>query len=133
MLPLGTSFSSGAREVVNVSLIATAAALGSQPVNFRASPVSCVISDPLANELTAQYVPGSISVNPPPVLLITTSGENVTLAWPEWAATFNLQAAGSTLTGSWTNITAPLQTNAGNIVVTLPVAGETRYFRLQHP
>jgi hypothetical protein len=85
--------------------------------------------------LTADYVAGSVSVKPLPLLTITRAGENVTVAWPTWAADFNLQAAedGALSAGSWTNVTATLQTNGSDIQLTVPISGETKYFRLHRP
>ena len=132
-LPIGNSFAAGVRELARINLLPTSTAIGSIPVTFSNYPISCVVSDPLANELTAQYVTGSITVNPLPTLLIAPAGENVTLTWPEWAATFSLQAEEGAVAGNWTNVVAPLQTNNGNIILSVPVAGQTKYFRLHTP
>src|SRR5208283_2229686 len=97
---------------------------------FGSQPVACGISDPMALKLMASYVAGSVVVNPLPTLGITLSGSNATLVWPVWAAEFNLQSPGSSsLTGSWTNISATLQTNGGNVQVTMPLSGQSQFFR----
>jgi len=132
-LPLDTTFPAGLREVAKVALIPTAAAVGSNPVALSDDPVSRAISSALANELAAGYVAGSVSVNPLPSLLITRSGDDVTLTWPVWAADFALQSADGGITGGWANVNAPSQTNGGNLVVTLPITSDTKFFRLQHP
>jgi hypothetical protein len=57
------------------------------------------------------------------------------LSWPVWAEGFNLQTSASTVLapGNWTNVVATLQTNASDIVITLPVSETTKFFRLHHP
>jgi len=132
-LPTEAVFAAGVREVAKVTLTPTASAVGSNPVGFTHDLVACVVSDPLADELTADFLAGTVSVNPLPTLLITRSGDSVTLTWPVWAADFALQSADGDVSGGWANVGAAGQTNGGNLVLTLPVIGDTKFFRLRRP
>ena len=105
-LGTGSSFAAGTREVVKVNLRSTAAAAGNYTVAFESQPVPCELSDASAQRLAADYVNGTITVNPLPSLRIALSGTNITLAWPLWAANFGLQAAegGVSPAAPWTNL-----------------------------
>ncbi|MBI4660501.1 MAG: hypothetical protein HY735_16815 [Verrucomicrobia bacterium] len=57
------------------------------------------------------------------------------IAWPAWAQEFSLQASttGSMPPSSWTNVGAAFQTVGDDIIVTLPVAPDSKFFRLNYP
>lgn len=76
---------------------------------------------------------GSGEYIPAPTLGISFVGGNAYLSWPEsngagyaLYSTTNLAAP-----GSWTNLSTPLQTNAGQISATFAPDAATRFFRLQ--
>jgi hypothetical protein len=99
---------------------------------FTNSPVLLAISDPGAIELAAVYTNSSLIINQPPALTSSLSDTNVNFTWPTWGTGFILQATGD-LTQPWTNVVYTAQTNGSNISITLPLAGQGGYFRLQHP
>jgi hypothetical protein len=67
-------------------------------------------------------------------LRIAHAGTNVLLAWPLWATNFTLQEATNALSGnSWTNLTVtPTIINNEN-VITIPIGGSLKLYRLYHP
>jgi hypothetical protein len=133
-LPIGNNFVAGTREIVKVELAAKSFATISSSVGFSDQLVPRAVSDALANELPAYYIAGNVIVNGLPPLNITRSGSNVTLAWPTWAASFNLQSSSNLLSaGGWTNVLATAQTNGSDLEVTLPILEGTEFFRLQNP
>jgi hypothetical protein len=91
------------------------------------------VSDPLANELAANYSNGAITINPSPTLTAGVAGSSATLTLPIWATGFNLQATGDLLNQGWTNVPFSAQTNGSDIIITLPAPNQNGYFRLQHP
>ena len=85
-------------------------------------------------DLPASYLAGTVIVNPHPTLLITRIGTNVVLSWPALASGFNLQSStNATMPGGWSTVLDTPQAEGENLKVTLPVADQTRYFRLRHP
>ena len=133
-LPTGSSFATGTQEAIQLKLVPTASGVGTCSVTFGDQPVSREISDPSAYELTANYVAGNVTVNPLPLLSVQKTGTSTVLAWPAWAHGFNLQTATNPLiSGNWTNVAGPFQTNGGTIGITLPAEGDIKLFRLHHP
>lgn len=130
-LPAGNSFASGQQEVAKINFAALVSTTNTA-VTLSDSPVLRSISDPVANELSANYSNLSLSVNPPPALSISSVDTNALLAWPVWATGFNLQGAGSP-SSPWTNVSGGTQTNSSNISITVPMPYSTGYFRLLHP
>lgn len=130
-LPAGNSFASGQQEVAKINFTALVSTTNTA-VTLSDSPVLRSISDPVANELSANYSNLSLSVNPPPALSISSVDTNALLAWPVWATGFNLQGAGSP-SSPWTNVSGGTQTNSSNISITVPMPYSTGYFRLLHP
>jgi hypothetical protein len=128
----GNNFTNGLQEVVRVTFMALTTTTNNT-VTISDAPVLRAISDPLANELPANYSNASVTVNPPPVLSISLANTNALLSWPTWAGGFNLQAAGVLPASAWTNIPGPSQTNSSNISITVPMVNPDGYFRLQHP
>jgi hypothetical protein len=63
-----------------------------------------------------------------PQLTITTSGNNVNLSWPLFAAKYQLQST-TNLLSDWSFVAQTRATNSENISVTLPVNGQ-QFFRL---
>jgi lysophospholipase L1-like esterase len=63
---------------------------------------------------------------------ISINGGNVLLTWPvNNSASFSLFAASGVSSGIWTNTSAPMQTNGGQVTATLPLSAATQFFRLQ--
>ena len=90
------------------------------------------ISDAAAVALPASYLSGSINVIALPALRLTRAGQNIQLAWPLWATNFTLQEANSLLPSStWTNLSViPSEIN-NERVVTLPISGNSKFYRLR--
>jgi len=133
-LPTGASFASGKNEVLKVILQPVSSAVGSYPISFLDQPVQREISDPTAEVLETTYANGTVIVNPVPALSIFRAGKDLTLVWPESAASFNLQeTAGGLPAATWSNVAGiPIVTNGENRV-TVPAKTATRFFRLYHP
>jgi hypothetical protein len=137
-LPAGANFAAGSRELVQVRLAASPDVAGPFALTLSDDLVTRCASDALADELPVNYVNGTMTIvpsNPNPTLTITQAGTNVVLSWPLWAADFTLQAleGPNGLSGGWTNLSPALQTNGASVVATLPIANESKYFRLWHP
>jgi hypothetical protein len=101
-----------------------------------------------SNEIAAIYNAGSngkcpalpivphaiINPQPQPTVNMSVAGNTPMLSWPLSADGFILQSADNlTPPINWTNVPGPLQTNGGNIEITLPEGGQHGYFRLYHP
>jgi lysophospholipase L1-like esterase len=71
----------------------------------------------------------------PPSLSITSAGTNIFLVWPvATGAGYTLYSSTDLAApGSWTPVTATVQTNGGQYVLTLFPDEATRFFRLQKP
>ncbi len=137
-LPTGQSFGAGAKQLVELSLRAAAGANGAFPITLTDQLATRCVSDALAEELPAEYLGGTVTINPlhpAPTLAIGQSGTNIVLSWPLWAWDFSLQtlAINDSWTDDWTNAPAQWQTNGSVISLTLPIAPEARFFRLFHP
>ena len=129
----GTHFNVGTWPIIQVNFQSLAGTNGSFNVAFADAPVSRSVSDANADELSASFVPNSITIAPPPQLVITQSGTNVILSWPSAVAGFTLQSAGSaTATDTWSSGPAA-GTNGVNLQVTVPALNQSQYFRLYHP
>jgi hypothetical protein len=131
-LGTGKSFVSGTRELVKVTFRAAVPDKGNCVVSFADLPVPCEVSGTNALRLAADYVNGTITVNPQPSLSIGRSGEDITLAWPLWATNFGLQAAEGGLppTAAWTNLVVVPTLKSNQAIVTLPLAPTNRLYRL---
>jgi hypothetical protein len=134
-LASGNTFSAGIREVVKVNLVAIAPA-GQFPTTLADQIVTRCVSDAQANELPVNYVSGTIligSINQLPTLAIARTSGVAIVSWPLWAGDYTLQMADTLggISGGWTNIYSPLQTNGGEICLTLPVTNQTKFFRLR--
>jgi hypothetical protein len=134
-LGTGKSFVSGTRELVKVTFRAAAPDQGNCFVSFSDQPVPCEVSGTNALRLAADYVNGTITVNPLPSLRIALSGTNITLAWPLWATNFGLQAAAGGLPPAvpWTNLTAVPILTSNETILTLPLAATNIFYRLHQP
>jgi len=129
----GNSFTNGAQQELAKLTFTALTSASNRPVTLVNGPVLLSISDPLANELAANFSNGSVTVNPPPTLTAGFFGPNATLSWPVWGTGFNVQATGDLLKQGWTNFSYSAQTNGSDIIITIPVPAESGYFRLQHP
>ncbi|PWU10250.1 MAG: hypothetical protein C5B50_25900, partial [Verrucomicrobia bacterium] len=71
---------------------------------------------------------------PQPVLGIQKAGTNVLLSWQAGATGYQLQSATNFHSPvAWTNVTQLQFTNGNQLSVTVPISGNAKYFRLQHP
>jgi hypothetical protein len=133
-LPIGSSLTMGTKEVLKLNLGSTPSATGLYPIMLTDQPVIRQVVDTSATPVTTTYQNGSISLNPPPSLSATLSQQNINLSWPVWATNFVLQEADGTLLPSltWSNVPTPLTITNNEAVVTLPVNGAVRFYRLQH-
>ncbi len=69
-----------------------------------------------------------------PQLAITTTGTNVNLSWPSFAAKYQLQIATDlSCTNAWTMVPQPPCMNGDHISVTLPAGVSQQFFRLTEP
>ena len=132
-LPTGATFAAGADEVVRVNLTPVTSALGAYTLALTDQPVTRMVVDPAANTLAASYVSGSILVNPLPTLTIAPAQQNVTLSWPLWATNYTLQEAeGSGVSSlNWSNVPVALTVTNNQATVSVPVSGNTKFYRLQ--
>ena len=69
----------------------------------------------------------------PPPMMITKSGTNVLVSWPDIGVTYNLQATTSLNPTSWSTITPSESSTNGQIYAVLPASGAQRFLRLQKP
>lgn len=70
---------------------------------------------------------------PPPVLSASRSSGNVLISWPVTWAAYQLQSTASLAPSSWSGVTnVPVQ-NGSTVTVTLPLSGNTKFFRLAGP
>jgi hypothetical protein len=132
-LQAGSSFTNGAQEEIAKLTFTALNSVSNGALAFVNGPVLLSVSDPLANELAANYSNGAVTINLPPILTAGFSGSNATLSWPIWATGFNVQATGDLLNQGWTNVGYTAQTNGNNIIITIPPPAQGGYFRLQHP
>jgi hypothetical protein len=132
-LPPDTTFAAGVREVIQLTLRPNPNAEGSCSVTFGDQPVALAVSDPAADELAADYVAGSVLVNPLPALEVVILDDTVLLSWPLSTPGFQLHSSPSLTPVDWTPVSATVQTRGDRHVVTLPLDEETAYFRLHHP
>jgi hypothetical protein len=73
-----------------------------------------------------------------PALLVTLTGSDVTITWPESGSEeFTLEEASSLLNPSasttWTRVMVAPNTSDGVKAVRLPIAGSSRFYRLHKP
>lgn len=69
----------------------------------------------------------------PPTLRIIRNGTDVTLAWPNPSAGFQLQESPSLTTPTWTNVTAAPAIVGGEKQVNQTLAPGSRFYRLRQP
>jgi hypothetical protein len=131
----GTSFAPGADEVLKVNFRAVASIPGGYSVAFTNLPVHCQVSDTNALAVATSYGSATITVNPLPSIRIARSGTNIALAWPLWATNFGLQQADDArpLAAAWTNLSVSPGVSNGENVVTLPLTGPSKFYRLFKP
>jgi hypothetical protein len=133
-LGAGNTFPAGNRELARVTFQALPTASGSFTPVFTDQPAWRDVSDVTALSLPIGYSAGIISINAPLKLRIAHSGTNVMLAWPLWASNFTVQQATNAVSGnSWTNLTVTPNVSNNENVVTLPISGTLKFYRLYHP
>jgi hypothetical protein len=131
-LPVGSSFTAGTKQILKLNLGSVPSAAGLYPVALTDQPVVRQVVDPTATPLVTTYINGSVTVTPPPSLTATLLQQNISLSWPLWATNFTLQEADGTLLPSltWSNVPTVLTITNNSAVVTLPISGTTRFYRL---
>jgi len=132
-LPVGSSFTAGTQEILKLNLGAAPSAAGGYPVALGDQPIVRQVVDSTATPLVTTYVNGSVTVNPPPALTAVRFQQNINLSWPLWATNFVLQEADGTLLPplTWSNVPAGLTITNNVAVVTLPISGTTKFYRLK--
>jgi Concanavalin A-like lectin/glucanases superfamily len=69
-----------------------------------------------------------------PTVALSNAPGTITLQWPTWAAPFSVWSTTNLAPPTtWTQITSPFTTNAGNLLLNLSTTNESRFFRLQLP
>jgi hypothetical protein len=129
----GGAFAAGRAEVIELTFCALSDAAGDSAVSFGNDPVLCQVCDGAASALDAAYVPGTVTVYPPPSLLIARAENELILSWPLWATNFVLQTVSGTLNATtvWTNLpVAATVTNDCHQAV-LPLTDAPRFYRLR--
>ena len=134
-LSSGHNFAAGLNELVKLTFQASVSATNNTSLAFADEPIYREVSDSAANELTSDYVSGTIVVNPLPSLRIWASDQGIGLAWPSWATNFVLQQTTTDFSapGDWTNVAASTSTTNNETSVTLPMSGATKFYRLYKP
>jgi len=66
-----------------------------------------------------------------PILSVKAVGNNIQLAWPEWAGDFTLESTPSLPASTWTVVSGTRITNDSIITITLPITGTQQYYRLR--
>jgi len=132
-LPIGSTFPAGSEEVVRVTLTPVVSALGVYTLALTDQPVVRQVVDPAATLLSADYINGSILVNPLPILNIAYAQKTITLTWPLWATNFSLQEAdGARLPSlSWSSVPVFFIVTNNAASVTLGANEAIRLYRLQ--
>jgi len=131
-LSAGHNFAAGLDELVKVTFQAVASATGSASVAFADEPIFREVSDAGANSLAADYMSGAILINPLPSLRISQSDQTIALAWPSWATNFVVQEADpSSASMNWTSLSVTPTITSNEYIVTLPMTGATKFYRLQ--
>jgi hypothetical protein len=131
----GSTFTAGTREMTKVNFVA-ATTTGTYPLLLTDQIVTRCVSDAAARELAVSFVGGNITVisaDARPTLTIARSSNSVLVSWPAWAGDFTLQSAATLDAPSniWSNTVGSLQTNSGEIRVSLPTTNQTQFFRLR--
>ncbi len=124
-LPANQSFAAGTRQLVQVAFTLPAnAPIGATTIDFGSQPIGREISDPIANELTATYTPGTLTVGALAVSLSAASFSGRDQAAPEMIlAMFGTDLATEVRVGE----TVPLPTTlAGTTVAIRDSAGTVR-------
>jgi hypothetical protein len=129
-LPPGASLVAGTNQLLVLQFTTSTNASGLAVLSLDNSVAVLQVADKTANSLAANYVNGSVSLPPQPVLTTAVAGANLQLTWPVSTGTFQVQSANNPL-GPWTNSTLPLTTNGANATVTVTATNQQQYFRLQ--
>ena len=136
-LSAGNSIAAGTREVVKVSFAIASPAKGTSTISFDEQPIFAEVSDAAANALATSYINGLLTIIalPAPTLKINRSDDTIILSWPLSATNFVLQGSDSLLSPSatWSNVLVTPNISGQENIVTLPLSGDTKFYRLQHP
>jgi hypothetical protein len=66
-----------------------------------------------------------------PIISVSQSGANLTISWPLNAGTFMLTSRTNLMAGGWNQVLPAAQIVNGQWQATVPIAGQTQFFRLQ--
>jgi hypothetical protein len=134
-LPPGQGLAVGTRELVRVTFRAAPTASGQYAMSLTDQPVPREVSDLNAVAVRAEYVGASIAVINLPLLQITRADRDIQILWPLAVTGFVIQEATGELMPStnWTNLTLTPTSVRDQNVVTLPLSGSNRFYRLFRP
>jgi len=93
--------------------------------------VICVATDGSGNTNTCTF---TITINDPiaPVLTITRQGTNLVISWPQNCTAYVIEEATSFGdSATWSAPDAPWTFSEGNVIVTIPLEGGSKFFRLK--
>ena len=134
-------FRGGIEEVLLYSRALSPAEVGSlagKPEAATSHPThptaTVAVKIPSANSEVAS-VNSAVPADPLPALRITRTGQNITLAWPLWATNFVLQQADGALPIGqiWSDLPVKPGVSNNENVVTLPLIGPSKVYRLYRP
>lgn len=135
-LTLGTSrsFAAGTSSVVRLTFQPKPSVTGTFPLALGNQPVVREVCDTNAVVCPTTFADGAVVVNPYPSLRLSKAPtDGLTLAWPRWATNFVVQETGGPagISDKWTNLVVTPTVVGDENVVTLPITGETKFYRLQ--
>jgi hypothetical protein len=128
---LGQTFAAGTQQIVTLKFNSVSYSNTTTSLAFTNAPVICQVVDANTGALSASYQNASLQVAATswPLLAISQSAGNITLSWPSAPTVMNAQWS-TNLGTNWTSAGGAPVTNAGTVLLTLPVPTNTTFFRL---
>jgi endoglucanase len=85
------------------------------------------------NSIPVSAAAGELPQNPPPVTAsLSQSGTQLILAWPSWAANFDLYTATNLAApADWVRVTNDVSVDPKSVTINLPIGAGNAFFRLQ--
>jgi hypothetical protein len=133
---MNKNFAPGLTDLVRLTFRAGSSASTNTVVSLSDQPVPRGVSDTNALGLPAEYIPGTISVNPTPVLTVSVTNEMVTIAWPQWATNYALQEAEKSIlleAGAWRSLSVNPDVVNGELTISVSASNSTSFYRLKRP
>lgn len=134
-LAWGSSFASGATQIVRVDFAASPSASGAYAMALTDQLVPREVVDAAANALTTSFINGTVTVHSPPALSITLSNPVILLSWPLWATNFSVQEAvdhfSSTI--AWSAVGGVPARGSNANLLALPWSPTNAIYRLRQP